>query len=391
MSARDFLRSQSHPFNPPDELSDLRRLPISKATMWNGREVWLATRYEDVRRILQDSRFSSNIQNPGFPITSPSQTKTRRRLSRSMGFMDDPGHSEIRRALAGEFVPSRIDGLRPKIERIVMAQIDRVLDIAPPIDLYSAFALQIPLKTIIELLEIPTVDRHLFEKYSASFGSNNLSEIIDEFLTLCERVLEKEDTAPRKGPLARIRNAVHSGRLDQEEACIATMVLFAAGYVTTASAISLGALMLLLNPELFRALRDEPGMAHNITEELLRYHAPHNYGLPRVATEDVYVGERLISKGDGVIVSLASANRDESMFVNPDEFDIKRSEASRHVTFGHGAHKCLGQWIARTELQITLSALATRIPTLRLAVPREEISFIDDSHLFRVKKLPVTW
>jgi cytochrome P450 len=155
--------------------------------------------------------------------------------------------------------------------------------------------------------------------------------------------------------------------------------------------ISLGTLTMLLNPEWFRAMRDQPDAVPDAVEELLRYHTPMHDGLPRVATENVVINGTLIKAGEGVIVSLAAGNRDEAEFDNPDGLEIRRDRARRHLSFGHGNHKCLGQWLARAELQIALSVLAQRVPTLRLAVPLREISFKEDSHVFGVHALPLTW
>jgi cytochrome P450 len=114
-------------------------------------------------------------------------------------------------------------------------------------------------------------------------------------------------------------------------------------------------------------------------------------GSPRVAIQDVTVAGTLIRAGEGVIVSLAAGNRDETEFDDPDELHLTRSRARRHLTFGHGVHKCLGQWLARAELQIALANVTQRMPTLQLTVPLEELSFKEDTHVFGVYELPVTW
>jgi cytochrome P450 len=153
--------------------------------------------------------------------------------------------------------------------------------------------------------------------------------------------------------------------------------------------LSLGTLTMLLNPEWRRVMRDAPEAAPGAVEELLRYHTLMHDGLPRVATEDVIVGGTLISAGDGVVVSIASGNRDDDVFDRPDELDMERVNARRHLTFGYGPHQCLGQWLARAELQIALPAVAKK--GLRLAVPVEELSFKEDMHVYGVHELPVTW
>jgi cytochrome P450 len=125
--------------------------------------------------------------------------------------------------------------------------------------------------------------------------------------------------------------------------------------------------------------------------ELLRYHTIVHEGVTRVATEDVMVGDTTVRAGDGVVVSVASANRDGAMFDDPDRLDMDRADARRHLAFGHGAHVCLGLGLARAELQIVLPALATRVPCLRLAVPLSHIQFSEDMQIYGVDELPVTW
>jgi cytochrome P450 len=181
------------------------------------------------------------------------------------------------------------------------------------------------------------------------------------------------------------------GRLTREELVTWLKVLITAGHDTTASMICLGALTMLLDPDWFRAMREVPEAVPNAVEELLRYHVIIHEGLPRVATEDVAVGDTTIRAGDGVVVSLASANRDDAMFDTPDRLDMGRVNARRHLGFGHGAHLCMGIWLARAELQIALPALAARVPSLRLAVPLSSLRFNEDTQTYGVRELPVTW
>jgi cytochrome P450 len=396
MAGREYLLSRSAPLDPPEMLRELRRLPISKVTTWGGSEVWVATRYEDVNFVLRDPRFSSDVEKPGFPPVSTNKIDTWRYIS-SIGHMDDPRHGEIRRILAEDFLPKRIDELRPKFEQIAMTSIDRILAASPPVDLHTAFALWTSARVVNEVLDMPVAYRQLFEEKidilltTTTPIGEQISAVLAEMYASCARLLQQDETETSDSLFARIKSEVRNGKLDLDEACRTIVNLTCVGHGITASSISLGTLMLLLNPGLFNAMREESDAAHNILEELLRYHSPINYGLPRIAVEDVRIGETLISKGDGILISLSSANRDDSVFDDPDKFDITRTEARRHLSFGNGAHVCLGQWLARAELQIALSALVTRIPTLRLAVPLEEISFTEEAYIFTVNELPVTW
>lgn len=398
MAAREYMLSRNRPLDPPEMLRELRRLPISKVTGWGGTEIWLATRYEDVNFILKDPRFSSNLETPGFPAVNENKKKidTWRYIS-SIGHMDEPRHGEIRRMLAEDFLPKHVDALRPRFEGIVAGYLDRILKMAPPVDLHTNFALPVSSWIVVELFDMPAEFRRLFEEKihillstTVPMGEEIIA-VLAEMYETCERLVRQDDTERSDSLFARIKAEVHAGELDIDEACRTLLNLTCVGHSITASSISLGAVMLLLNPELLHVIREKPDALHGAVEEFLRYHSPINYGVPRVATEDVLVGTTLISKGEGVIISLSSANRDDSVFGDPDKFDITREESRRHLSFGNGAHVCLGQWLARAELEIALSALVARVPTLRLAVPLSEISFTEDAYIFTVNELPVTW
>jgi cytochrome P450 len=390
-----YIPPRTGPFDPPDILADLRATDrLAKVSLWDGRQAWLVTRYSDARFVLSDHRFSSDIGNPGLPSLAPSLANARHRAAISR--MDNPRHYELRRMVAHEFLPSRIDALRSTIERIVADQIDTLLAGSPPVDLRTQFALAVPSRLICELLGVPLADRDFFEECTSTarargLGKDRAAAAERQMFDYCDLLVarkEKEPTADLIGRL--IVNEMPGGRLDREELVTMVKVLITAGHETTASMICLGALTMLLRPDWFRAMRDVPEAVPNAVEELLRYHTIVHEGVTRVATEDVVVGGSTIEAGDGVVVSLASANRDEEAFPAAAELDLDR-DAPRHLSFGHGAHHCLGLWLARAEMQIALPALATRIPGLRLAVPLPSLRFNEDMQIYGVRELPVTW
>jgi cytochrome P450 len=394
VTVQDYLPPRTCPFDPPEMLSDLREQnPIAPVRMWDGRQVWLVTGYRAARAVLRDQRFSVDVTNPGLPRLSPGRVNPRPLMSR----MDDPRHGQIRRMLADEFLSRRIDRMRPKIERIVDDQIDELLATDPPVDLHQAYSLPVPSQLIGELLGVPPSEHRLFQEATSVLVSRTATKeeftaADDEMYGLCVRLITAREAEPADDVLGRlVRDEVLTGRLSREEACLTTKLLILGGHETSANMISMCTLSMLLHPEWFGAMATEPDHIPGAVEELLRYHTPMHDGIPRVATEDVIIAETLIRAGDGVIVSLAAGNRDESEFDQPDELDMRRPRARRHLTFGHGNHKCLGQWLARAELQIALSRLAQRVPTMRLAVSLEELSFKEDTHVFGVHELPVSW
>ena len=166
--------------------------------------------------------------------------------------------------------------------------------------------------------------------------------------------------------------------------------LLVAGHETTANMIGLSTLALLRNPEQLAVLREDPSLAESAVEEMLRYLSIVQWGLLRYATEDIEYGEETIKAGDWLVAALASGNRDETVFPDAASIDVRRNPTA-HLAFGFGAHQCIGQQLARVELQEVFSRLYRRIPTLRLAVPFEELKFKDNALAYGVRALPVTW
>jgi cytochrome P450 len=395
MTVCDYVPPRTCPFDPPDILSELRAAEqLAKVSLWDGRQAWLVTRYSDARFVLGDHRFSSDIDK-GLPALAPGLANPRHRAA--IIRMDNPRHGELRRMVVPEFLPSRINELRPTIERIVAGQIDALLGCTPPVDLRAEFALAIPSLLICELLGVPLEDRDFFQECTSRARDRGLTKeqaaaIERQMYDYCEQLVAGKTKKPTDDLLGRlIVNEMPGGRLTREELVTWVKVLITAGHDTTASMICLGALTMLLHPDWFHAMRDVPEAVPNAVEELLRYHTIIHEGVARVATEDVVVGDTTIKAGDGVVVSLASANRDDAMFENPDRLDLDRVNARRHLAFGHGTHLCLGLWLARAELRIALPALATRVPGLRLAVPLSSIRFNEDTQTYGVRELPVTW
>jgi cytochrome P450 len=167
-------------------------------------------------------------------------------------------------------------------------------------------------------------------------------------------------------------------------------MILRAGHDTTTNMIGIGTLLFLHHPEQLAAMRDDPAVVAGAVEELLRHVSPVQFSPRRVALEDVELGGVTIRKGEGLFALTPAANRDPSVFAEPDRFDIHR-DASHHIAFGYGIHQCLGQMLARIELQVIFPILFQRLPNLRLAVPTAEIRFKNDMQIYGVHNLPVAW
>lgn len=389
-----FPMQRSCPLNLPPEYAHLRaEEPVSRVRLaYDDTEIWIVTRYKEACEVLSDPRFSSDFARPGFPHRMTVQPPIPGTFIR----LDPPDHTRLRMAVAGEFKPRRIEALRPAIQEIVDQLLDDMVRLTPPVDLVEAFALPLPSMVICELLGVPYADRDFFHQRVKVIGFQHKSrqrhrEVRQELEVYLEHLVALRGENPSDdllGQLARRHQEV--GDLSREEVVGIATLLLIAGYETLANMIGLGTVALLEHPEQLAELLEEPAGLRNAIEELLRYQTVIMYGLRRAAIEDVEVGGQLIRAGEGVIVLLDSANRDEAVFEEPDRFDIHR-QVDHHLAFGFGLHTCVGQMLARLELEIAWRALFARLPTLCLAVPFAEIPFRHDSFIYGVHRLPVTW
>ncbi|HVQ96051.1 MAG TPA: cytochrome P450 [Mycobacteriales bacterium] len=396
MTDADFIPPRTCPFDPPEALAGLReREPISTVHMWDGRPAWLVTRYDDAYALLRDRRISADSTNPGFPSLSPGRTVPI--VRRSFSRMDDPKHAELRQMVAPEFSAVQVERLRPDIQRLVDRQVDHLLGTERPADLVSEFAQPISTTVLSGLIGIPRDTMAFFLGHAETVISRTkVSRQTATAETAMHGVLHALVTEQEREPgdtlIGRlVVNELRRGTLSHDELVRIVHLLIIAGFENPANMMGLGVLSMLMDPSWFDAVSTQPERLADLVEELLRYHSIANHdGLPRVAAEDMTLRDVTIRAGDSVIVSLASANRDEEVFPKAAELDLSR-DPRRHLAFGQGVHMCPGRWLARAELQIALSTVAGRIPTLRLAAPVEQIPFREDMHSYGVYALPVTW
>ncbi|MDH6112296.1 cytochrome P450 [Kitasatospora sp. MAP12-15] len=380
------------PFDPPPAYQQAHREdPILRVTLWDSSVCHLLTGHQQVRAALVDRRFSSDARNPGFPYLTPGrqgQPADKPNLQR----LDGPEHARQRKMLTSDFLPKRIDAMRPEIQRIVDDAIDRMVAHGGPVDLVSEFALPVPLLVICLLLGVPYSDSGFFAEQTHALtddtaGPEQVRGAGEALMGYLIALAARKREEPDDGIISRL---AERGDLSLPEVASTGMLMLVAGHETTASMIGLSTLALLRHPEQAARLRADASATKGAVEELLRYLTVVNSGLPRVATEDVEIDGTLIRAGEGVICMLSTANRDEALFQRADEIDLAR-DAKRHLAFGFGAHQCLGQSLARAELQIALETLFRRLPGLRLATPYEGIGYRDQMMIFGVQELPVSW
>jgi hypothetical protein len=383
------------PFDPPREYARrLREDPITRVRLWSGKEPWLVTRYEDARAVLSDPRFSSDNDLEGFPHESPS-IQAHRTSERMMITMDPPQHPAYRRIFAPLFMIKRIEAMRPAIGAIVDDLLDEIMAGDAVFDFHGRLAFHIPQLVVCELLGLPREDRDrlakLLEKmFSIKTTHEEGAAANTAYLEYLERIVELRMREPGDDVITQLLERVKAGELSTTDVVVNLRLIVAAGFDSTAKQLTLGILLLLRHPDQLAAVQADPGLVEGAVEEILRYTTIVHLGQRRVATEDIVVGGHLIRAGDGVLVAHSISNRDPEAFPNPDAFDIRRS-SRHHLAFGFGPHQCLGQPLARLELQIAINAVLRRMPDLRLAVAFEELRFTNEATLYGLEELPVTW
>ncbi|MDX2931488.1 cytochrome P450 [Streptomyces ipomoeae] len=387
-------RPKDAPLDPPPVYARLREeQPVTQVSLGGRVSPWLVTRWEDARTVLGSPAFSTDPTHPGAPNDREGQSQGPRGFFQQY---DDPIHATMRRTLTREFMVKRIDALRPGIARLTDELLSDLTESRGPVDLVEHFSLPLPSLVICELLGVPYEDHAFFQEQSKVLVDRTATaqESTRAFAELGEYLLglvRAKRATPGDDVITRLTAQADEGVItDQDAADLSAFLLFA-GHETTANMIALSTITLLQNPDQIPHLLGGPDQVAVAVEELLRYLTIVHFGLRRTALEDVTVGGVTIRAGEGVIISINVANRDPDFFTAPDDLDLARANARRHLAFGYGIHQCLGQPLARAELQIVLPELFRKLPGLKIAVPPEKIAFKQDTAVYGVRELPVTW
>nr|WP_042196859.1 cytochrome P450 [Kibdelosporangium sp. MJ126-NF4]CEL22597.1 putative cytochrome P450 hydroxylase [Kibdelosporangium sp. MJ126-NF4]CTQ89739.1 putative cytochrome P450 hydroxylase [Kibdelosporangium sp. MJ126-NF4] len=389
-------RAPGCPFEPPAEFTRLRQEEtITQASCPAGVDAWVVSRYEDVRTLLSAPGVSSR-KAPSAHVV-PNADLDRPAMPGNLLQLDGKEHARLRRMLTAEFTVRRMEALRPYIQRIVDEHIDALLAGPRPADLYRDFALPIPSLVICELLGVPYEDREMIHTRSATLMAVDGDQEV-QLATYGE--VQAYMTTLFNGKLADpgddlISRMITRGRESGDEITEAEMVelavtLLIAGHETTANMIALSTAVLLQRPDALADLRNHPELAPSAVEEMLRYLSVVQFGLLRYATEDIRFGAQTIRAGEWLVAALGSGNRDERVYEQADVIALDRT-AKTHLAFGFGIHQCLGQQLARIELQEVYARLFRRVPGIRLAVSPDQISFKDNALVYGVHQLPITW
>jgi cytochrome P450 len=351
--------------------------PMSRVVFPSGHEAWLVTRYQDVRTVLSDPRFSRYLLYPGAPcIIEPGDFSTG---ERSILNLDPPDHTRLRRLTSQAFSTRRIEELRPRIQQITDELLDAMSDRTPPVDLVEEFAFPLPTAVICEVLGVPFEDRERFRAWSSTIVTplSHTPEQVAEAQRTGSADMRTLVSGKREQPGDDLLSALvqardDDDRLTEDELIDLATQLLLAGHETTVSLIATGVVLLLRHPEQLAAMRADAGLVAGAVEEIMRYDGPADTTLLRVATTEVEIGGVTIKKGEGIMAMTSAANFDEEYFPKSDRFDISRTQ-NPHLGFGHGIHFCLGAALARLEGEIALRTLFQRFPSLRLAVTQDQV------------------
>lgn len=365
-----------------------------------GRPAWLVSGHQTVRELLADPRLSRSHPNPGHParLTQPGLFG---------GPIPDPEGeladlNRMRKLLTPALSARRMEHLRPRVQAIVDELLDNVAEAGPPADFHTLVAFPLPALVVCELLGVPPADRADFLRWQLEAKQVSKPAVARGGLQSLWRYLgtliERKRWVPSEDIIADLLAAaeLEPTLTDDGIAHLAAGLLFA-GHAPVVAIIDRGMLLLLTHPEQKAALQRDPTLAGTAVEEILRFASPierqraaRRGGLSRYASVDVEIGGVTIRAGDTVLFAVQEANEDESVFPDPKRFDITR-ERIPHLSLSHGAHFCLGAHLARVELQYLFVRLFERFPTLRLALPLEEIAPVRDAVAGAVGHLPVTW
>lgn len=392
---------RENPFQVPADYVKWRESdgPVSKVTLPSGAQSWVVTGYAEIRELLSDieigNGITANRYAPNFPNTRSGVIGVDQESN--IVFLDEPQHGKIRRALASSFSAKTVNAMRPGIQQTVDGVIDRMLAGEPSADLHRVFSLPIPSGMICQLLGLPYEDHDFFETIAIKLLARDTPAAehekcqTDLYEYLQKAVHDRESNATEDDLIGRLLiNNVAKGQITLDQVAGLALVMLIAGHETTASSLTMMTAHLLSRPDLVDQLKADPSIIPALIEEELRLASVGDMFAARQAVEDFELGGCPIKSGEGIIALMAGGNHDSTVFERPEEVDLSRASRN-HLAFGFGVHSCIGQNLARLELELAIGSLFSRVPTLQLAVPLESLTWKHESMVFGADALPVTW
>ncbi|KAI0854535.1 cytochrome P450 [Xylaria cubensis] len=433
MEYQEFPFVRERAASPPPQYQKLRRTcPVSKVKLPSGDQAWLLTKHEDIRTALSSDKVSADPRTPGYPRLRQTTTGGNDPSQPTILTLDDPEHSRLRKALEVEFTPEAVDGLRPLIHGVVDRALDdidrRFVEEHEPFDLIDEFAAPVPTRIICRIVGVPASDVEWLAQ-DTSLGTDHSGDVAEGeervLIRYVRRLVEgrisrtdesygedrREDMLEREGLGEKekdkgkgkgkevheglisklVRQQYDTGNLSRDEVVQLVYVVLTAGNTALLNSIGLGVLTLFENQEQWHKVRRNPlAFGPGLAAECLRYNTTSALDCRRAVVDDLVLRGKTVKKGEGVICAVQSADRDEAVTQKPDVFDVSRKYPAEDLLgFGYGAHRCLGEHLAKTTLEIALATLFARFPGLKLHGQVDDVEFTAPTENIGVVKLPV--
>jgi hypothetical protein len=379
-----------------------QRLRDEDPVHWSPRlKAWVLTRYEDVKRVCLDSGMSSDRLRPFFATLPPAEAQKLAELARYltlwMVFRDPPEHTRLRRLAAKVFHVRSIHALRPNVEGLTRWLLDS-LDGKTEFDFIADLAGPLPALVIMDMLGVPREElgrlKRLSDEMALFIGSardapekyERAAAATREMAAIFRELILARREAPQRDLLTELVRLDDGGdRLTEDELVATCILLLFAGHETTTHHLANGLRALLAFPRELEKLRADPSLAPAAVEELLRYDGPIGAQV-RIVRQQHELHGKTLRAGERVFLLMNAANRDPRAYDDPDRLDLERN-GPPHLTFGFGAHICLGFPLARLEGQIALPAVLARWRRIELAGEAPE--WMDSMVLRGMKALPL--
>ncbi|WP_307867790.1 cytochrome P450 family protein [Umezawaea beigongshangensis] len=377
------------------------RSPLARGVLPGAGPLWIVTRYEDVRLVLNDRRFVGDVRSvPGadatdlqeqFLLAAGLAPEDLEHVRPTMSDLDGAAHAALRGAVSRAFTARRVSALRPRVERLAADLLD-ALPRGEVVDLLAEFAHPLPITVICELIGVPERDRPRWREWSAALapgGGPAMAAAVRAMAGNARELVERRRAEPADDLVTDL--VLAGDQLGEAQVISTVFSLVVAGHETTANLIANGTAALLTHPDQLALLRADPGLLPRAVQELMRWCGPALGTRMRYATEDVEIGGGVVRRGEAVMPVLGAANRDPRVFAEPDRLDVTRDAARPHVGFGHGPHHCLGAALAALEGEVAFGALLRDRPGLALAVAPEDLRRGANPGTRHLAELPVRW
>ena len=368
-----------------------REMPLEQAQPEGFDPFWVVTRHADILEVERQNDLFHNGDRSAVLTTIEADKQVRAmmggspHLVRSLVQMDNPDHFNYRKLTQGAFLPQNLKALEARIREIARAAVNRMAEMGGRCDFARDVAFLYPLHVVMEVIGVPESDEPRMLKLTQElFGSQDPDlnrsgaevtdakagvDAVQSVVLDCMPYSIAMTDARRANPRNDLASIIANGKINGEplgylEAMSYYIIAATAGHDTTSSTTAGAFWALAENPEQFRKVKENPALIAGLIEESIRWVTPVKHFM-RTATADAELAGKKIAKGDWLMLSYPSGNRDEAVFKDPFKFDVTRSP-NKHVAFGYGAHICLGQHLARMEMRVLWEELFARLESFEL-------------------------